>query len=190
MGDISIQVLCDTYDKYKNLKLAAQDLGIGWQTLYWNLTRVGHPVTGDKERYGSPTDKMANSLEKHFKKLIPYAEDFNEDLHQSPIDFLVKGLSVDIKSSTKKDGYKNNPRKNASFRWAFSTKVQEKSSDFMVMFCMSGFDCESYGEVERILLVPKEFYKNKQSISVSCTKSKWYEFEVSEKELKEFFDSV
>ncbi|AUR93505.1 hypothetical protein NVP1187O_192 [Vibrio phage 1.187.O._10N.286.49.F1] len=57
----------------------------------------------------------------------------------------------------------------------------------MICFCMEGYDCEDYKDVEKILLIPKEFYKNKQSMSVSCTKSKWYDFEVTEEELQEFF---
>lgn len=186
---VSLEKMKEVYDKYKNLKIAAKELGIVWQTLYWNLSSVGHPVVGDKERYGSPTDKMAAALEKRFKEMVPYAEDYNKDKFQASVDFEVRGVSVDIKAATKKDGYKSNPRKNPSFRWAFSTKVQEKCSDFMVMFCMTGTCCEDYGEIEKILLIPKEFYHNKQSISVSCTQSKWYDFEVSEKELREFFDS-
>lgn len=175
------------YDKHKNLKLAAEELGMVWQTLYWNLSKVGHPVTGDKERYGSPTDKMAKALEDRFQELVPKAKDYNKDKFQAQIDFKVGELSVDIKSSTKKDCFKNNPKKPANYRWAFSTKVQEKCSDFMVCFCMSGYDCKDYGEIEKILLIPKEFYKNKQSMSVSCSKSKWYDFEVTEQELADFF---
>tara|TARA_B100001105_G_scaffold4933_1_gene3687 strand:- start:1822 stop:1989 length:168 start_codon:yes stop_codon:yes gene_type:complete len=53
---------------------------------------------------------------------------------------------------------------------------------------MEGYDCENHGEVEKILLIPKEYYKNKQSMSVSCKKSKWFDFEVTEEELKQFFD--
>ncbi len=80
-------------------------------------------------------------------------------------------------------------KKNPSYRWAFSTKVQEECSDFLVCFCMGGFDCENHGEAEKILLIPKEFYKNKQMMSVSCNKSKWYDFEVTVEELQEFFSN-
>lgn len=189
MSKHSLTVMKSVYDKHLNLKLAAEELGIPWQTLYYNLNKCGHPVIGDKEKYGSDTDKMAKYFEDKFKKLIPYAEDFNSEKFQAKVDFKVKGLLVDVKSSTKKDGYKNNPKKNASFRWAFSVKVQEEvDSDFLVCFCTSGYDCENFGGIERILLIPKEFYKNKQSISVSCRKSKWFDFEVSEQELIEFFN--
>lgn len=187
---MDIEKYKEVYDKYKNLKLTAEELGIKWQKLYWHLNRAGHSVTGDKERYGSPTDKMAREMEKHFHSLIPYAKDMNEDSFQYEYDFSIKGLKVDIKSSTKKDGYKKNPRKNASYRWAFSCKVQESSADFIVCFCMKGFDCEDHEGIEKILLIPKEYYKNKQSLSVSCRKSKWFDFEISEDDLKEFFESL
>jgi hypothetical protein len=185
-----LQKYKNVYDKHRNLKLAAAELNMKWQTLYWHLSRANHPVVGDKEAYGSPTDKMAKVLEDYFQELIPHAISYNESKFQAPMDFSVNGYRVDIKSSTKKDGYKSNPRKNPAFRWAFSTKVQENSSDFMIMFCMEGLDCGDHGDVEKILLVPKEFYHNKQSISVSCSKSKWYDFEVSEKELIEFFSAL
>ena len=149
--------MCDTYDKYRNLKLAAEELGMAWQTLYWHLSSVDHPVIGDKEAYGSPTDKMAKALEDYFNKIVPEAVPYNASKFQAPMDFSVNGYSVDIKSATKKNGYKSNPRKNPSFRWAFSTKVQEKSSDFMVMFCMEGYSCEDYGSVEKYYWYQKSF---------------------------------
>lgn len=46
----------------------------------------------------------------------------------------------------------------------------------------SGTDAENYGDIEKILLIPNEFFKNMQSISVSCYESKWYDFEVTEEE--------
>ncbi len=184
---ISVEEMKNVYDKHKNLKLAATELGMVWQTLYYNLCKLGHPITGDKDKYGSPTDKMAKALEDKFKELVPHAEDCNRGKFQAKVDFKVGDVYVDVKSSTKKDGYKNNPKKSSSYRWAFSTKVQEKFSDFLICFCMEGYDCENHKYIEKILLIPKEFYKNKQSISVSCKKSKWFEFEVTELELSEFF---
>lgn len=179
---------CELYDKYKNLKIAAEEAGIKWQKLYTILRKANHPVAGDKDMYGSIADKFARKTENKFKELIPYAIDHNNDVFQNKIDFSIGSVKVDVKASTKKDGYKNNPRKNASYRWAFSCNVQRSSSDFLVLFCFSGYNAEDCGEIEKILLIPCEFYKNKQSISVSCSKSKWYDFEVSEEDLKEFFD--
>lgn len=184
--------LCKTiYNKYQNLKLAAKELNIPWQKLYLILRENEHPVTGNKEKYGSLTDKLARHTEKEFNKLIPYAKDLNEGKYQAKLDFDVKGLKVDVKASTKKDGYKNNPKKGAAYRWAFCCKVQEEvSADFLVCYCYSGYDAGDFGKVERILLIPNEFFKNMQSISVSCRKSKWFDFELSEDDLKEFFNSL
>tara|TARA_R110002012_G_scaffold49804_2_gene128769 strand:- start:32542 stop:33123 length:582 start_codon:yes stop_codon:yes gene_type:complete len=182
--------MVQVYEKHKNLKLAAKELGMVWQTLYWNLVQINHPVTGDKERYGSLTDKLAKETEDTFKKTVPFAVDCNEGEFQAKMDFKVKGFNVDVKASTKKDGYKNNPKKNASYRWAFSCKVQNNLADFIVCYCYKGYEADQYGEVEKILLIPKEFFKNKQSISVSCSKSKWYDFEVTEVELLTFFSEL
>lgn len=182
-----VSYYCELYDKHKNLKIAAEEAGIKWQKLYTILTKAKHPVTGDKEIYGSETDKFARKTENKFKELVPYAEDHNKDVFQNKIDFSIGNIKVDVKASTKKDGYKCNPRKNPSYRWAFSCSVQRTLSDFLVLFCYSGYSVEDCGDIEKILLIPCEFYKNKQSISVSCSKSKWYDFEVSEKDLKEFF---
>ena len=182
--------MVEVYDKHKNLKLAAKELGMVWQTLYWNLTQINHPVTGDKERYGSLTDKLAKETEDLFKKTVPFAVDCNENEFQAKMDFKVKGFNVDVKASTKKDGYKNNPKKNVTYRWAFSCKVQNDLADFMVCYCYEGYEADQHGSVEKILLIPKEFFKNKQSMSVSCTKSKWYDFEVTEDELLDFFTNL
>lgn len=102
MGKRTKKDMISTYDKHKNLKIAAEELGMVWQTLYWNLCKFGHPVTGDKSRYGSPTDVMAKTLEDKFKELVPKAEDYNQDKFQAEVDFKVGTLMVDIKASTKK----------------------------------------------------------------------------------------
>lgn len=184
----SIEQMKTSYDKHQNLKLAAEELGMKWQNLYIELRSVNHPVTGNKERYGSVTDKMARATEKIFHETVPHAVDMNEGKFQAKLDFTVNNLKVDVKASTKKDGYKNNPRKNASYRWAFCCKVQEHhQADFLVCYCYSGTEASDYGTVEKILLIPNEFFNNMQSISVSCSKSKWYDFEVTEQELAEFF---
>ncbi|CAM0107671.1 hypothetical protein VPH5P1C_0074 [Vibrio phage 5P1c] len=185
-----IELYKSTYDKYQNLKLAAKELGIAWQTLYVYLREADYPVTGNKEKYEAPTDKLARYTEKRFKTLVPYAEDHNTEKFQAKMDFTVKGLSIDVKAATKRDGYKNNPHKNPSFRWAFSCKVQEEQqADFLVCYCFAGNSAEDHGEVEKTLLIPREFFNNMQSLSVSCRKSKWFDFEVTEDELKSFFDS-
>lgn len=49
----------DAYEKHKNLKLAAEELGIKWQYLYVILRKEGVAVCGDKSRYGSDKDRLA-----------------------------------------------------------------------------------------------------------------------------------
>jgi len=39
-------------------------------------------------------------------------------------------------------------------------------------------------------IIPKELYANTQSLSVSCKKSKWFDYEVSEEDLLSFFDNI
>jgi hypothetical protein len=56
---------------------------------------------------------------------VPHTKDNNIEKFQSKVDFIVGNITVDIKAATKKDAYKNNPRKNISYRWAFSCKAQE-----------------------------------------------------------------
>lgn len=187
----NIQLYKEIYDKHLNLKLAANELNMKWQTLYWHLQRAGHPVIGNKEVYGSKTDKLARYTENLFKSTVADTIDMNDSKFQAKVDFTVKGYGVDIKSSTRKDAYKGDANKSASFRWAFCCKVQEEQGvDFLVCYCFSGEDAEDFGEVVKILLIPKEFFHNMQSISVSCTKSKWHDFEVSEQELSDFFKSL
>lgn len=45
----------EAYEKHKNLKLAAIEVGMPWQMLYVHLRKLGVPVTGDKARYGRIT---------------------------------------------------------------------------------------------------------------------------------------
>lgn len=182
-------VYTEAYDKHKNLKIAAKELDMPWQTLYWYLKKLDHPVEGDKAKYGSLTDKMARYAEELFIKSVPHAVDHNKTTFQAKEDFTVNGYSVDVKSSCKKDGGSNLNKKN--FRWAFSTKVQEKvHTDFIVCYCFEEYDNQDAYTVAKTLLIPNEFFTNKQSISVSCIKSKWYDFEVTEQELTAFFKEL
>lgn len=62
-----INYCCVVYDKYKNLKLAAEELDIKWQTLYSALVKLKHPVTGDKAMYGSLQINLQEKLRIHLK---------------------------------------------------------------------------------------------------------------------------
>ena len=63
----------ESYSRLKNLKLVGLELGIPWQTVYVHLRAAGVPVTGDKKRYGSDTDRLAAKAEALFAELVPAA---------------------------------------------------------------------------------------------------------------------
>ena len=54
----------EAYSRHMNLKLAAHELGMKWQTLYYRLKRAGVPVVGDKLRHGSDRDRLAARAER------------------------------------------------------------------------------------------------------------------------------
>ena len=171
-----------TYVKHMNLKLAAQELGMKWQSLYVKLRKLGIPVVGDKLRYGSDKDRLAARAEIEFKRLVPFAESQNEIKFQSKFDFLVSGEKVDIKASRLAQGCKKFKAK----RWAFSVKKQEFCADFIVCFAMQndGF---------RIFLIPGVLVRNYQTISIAenkKSKSKWLQYEISGIELTNFFEEL
>lgn len=169
-----------TYSKHQNLKLAAIELGMKWQTLYVQLRKLNIPVTGDKARYGSDKDRLAAKAELEFKRLVPFAIDQNEKKFQSKFDFLVGSEKVDIKASSLKPGCARYP----ALRWAFSVKKQEFCADFIVCFGMSD---DGY----KIFLVPGECVRTYQTLSISQNgKSKWLQYEVSPDDLSTFFNDL
>ena len=70
----TIEEMKSSYDEFKNLKVAAEHLKMKWQTLYWNLKKVNHPIIGDKLSNGSDTDKYAAKAENDFAKMITFAK--------------------------------------------------------------------------------------------------------------------
>jgi hypothetical protein len=177
--DIQIQA----YEKHKNLKIAANELGMKWQTLYVHLKKNNIPVTGDKLRYGSDTDRLAARAELLFQKLVPYAEDQNALKFQSKIDFVVgvDGVKVDIKAATLKQGCKAYTAK----RWSFSVKKQELIADYIV--CFAFYDLDGH----KTFLLPSELIRNYQTISISENgKSKWNQYEITDDDLLIFFNEI
>jgi hypothetical protein len=167
------------YRKHMNLKLAASELGIAWQTLYTRLRKLGEPVAGDKLRYGTDRDRLGAMGEAEFKRLVPFAADNNTRQFQAKYDFIVSGWKVDVKASLPRQLNKRYAAKS----WSFSFKKQSLICDFICCFC---FD-ESKAN-PRVLLVPSEFFEGLQTISVSCAGgSKWLDYEVKADELAPFF---
>ena len=171
-----------TYNKHKNLKLAAAELGLCWQTLYSRLKNQGVPVTGDKLRYGTDRDRLGALAEAKFQELVPFANDKNKSKFQSKYDFDVLGYKVDVKSSMPRAIHK--PYRSLS--WSFSFKKQSLIADFVVCFCL-----DESRAIEHVLLVPSEFFAGLQTVSVSrCGDSKWLDYSVEQSELAEFFRAL
>lgn len=171
----------EVYLKHKHLKLAADELGMKWQTLYVWLKKAGIQVIGDKSKYGSDKDKLASHAENLFQQLVPNAVNQNESKFQSKIDFMVGDKKIDVKSSNLNKGMKNSDSK----RWSFSVKKQEFIADFLVCFAfINGSD------IYKLLLIPSELISKYQTITVSSSKSKWLDYEISPNELKNFFEEV
>ena len=176
---ISDQQMIDAYEKHKNLKIAANELGLKWQSYYLSLRKLGVKVVGDKSRYGSETDRLAAKGEFLFKRLVPFAEDQNNLKFQSKVDFMVGPHSVDVKTSTLKRGLSA-----GKGRFAFSLKKQELVADFFVCF---GLDRDR----NVCLLIPGEVARKYQSISLSvATKGKWWDYEVEPEDLASFFKEL
>jgi hypothetical protein len=172
----------EVYAKHKNLKLAASELGVKWQTLYCRLKAQGVAVTGDKLRYGSYRDKLGVYGERLFESIVPEAKNSNDNQFQSKVDFDVFGFKVDVKSSMPRQLNK----RFAALSWSFSFKKQALYADFIVCFCL-----DETKAIEHILLVPKEFFEGLQTVSVSRSgNSKWLDYAVAKEDLASFFQSL
>lgn len=170
------------YEKHKNLKIAAAELGIPWQTLYVRLKREGVAVSGDKARYGNDKDRLAAWAEAEFQRLVPMAVNMNDAEWQAKHDFEIAGVKVDVKSSMPRQLNKRFPGKS----WSFSFKKQSMTCDFICCFCLR--DDRS---LAHLLVVPQEFFRGIQTVSVSCAgNSKWLDYAIPADQLSEFFSSL
>lgn len=164
----------DAYRDKKNLKLAAEVVGIPWQTVYVHLRNVGEPVTGDKARYGSDKDRLAALGERIFQEAVPDAVDSNDNRWQAKVDFHVGLTKVDVKTSSMLRG-----------GWAFNLKKQKLVADFWVCLAMQDGACR------HALLIPGEIAKNYQCIRIYDGRSnKWNQYEVALADLAPFFSSI
>jgi len=172
----------EAYRKTKNLKLVGADLGIPWQSVYVYLRKAGEPVIGDKQKYGSETDKLASKAEAIFQEMVPFAIDQNRKKFQSKIDFQVGDYGVDVKASRLRPYSQNRDLR----RWAFSVKKQEAIADFFVCLC---FD-EANEKVERALLIPGEIGRMFTTISLAHRGGKWADYYIELDQIRPFFESL
>lgn len=180
-----VDKMISLYSEYHNLKLVGHEMDIPWQTVYWWLKKEGVSVRGNKSKYGGLKDQIGLIGERVFKQTFPEAEDQNVLQFQAKYDFLLKGLKIDVKTSFPRD--MKSKGANVLYRWGFHTKTQ-RDADFIVGYCYDG-DLENY-ELKKIFLIPNEFVKDIQTVSIPCKgRSKWYEFEITHEELVEFINS-
>lgn len=180
---MGVQQACiDAYRKHRNLKLAAVDVGIPWQTVYVHLRSAGEPVMGDKLKYGSDKDRLAARGEQLFLSLVPKAQSHNETMFQSKIDFNVHGYGVDVKTSTLKFGHKACKLR----RWAFSMKKQEMYADFFVCFGLN----EQGDNLVKALLIPGEVVRKYATVSLSERGGKWDDYSIEPADLNAFFAAL
>lgn len=172
------------YRELKNLKLVGAELGMPWQTVYWRLKRAGEPVTGDKARYGSDTDRLAARGERWFQRVLPEAVDQNGSRYQARVDFLVGGRGVDVKTSRPRTTAAKGRR-----QWCWSIKKQEAVADFFV--CIALTDRSDDAGVYRALVIPGEIARTYQTIRMShdgeTLIGKWADYACSSSELRTFF---
>ena len=177
-----MSIYSEAYQKHMNLKLAASEIGIPWQTLYVYLKREGIAVTGDKLKYGSDRDRLAAMAETKFLELVPHAKPMNAIKWQSKYDFEAGFQKVDVKAAKPHQPNKRYPGK----CWSFSLKKQSLICDFIVCFCF-----EDDGKLAHCILVPSEFFSGLQTVSVSCSGySKWLDYKVDASTLADFFSSI
>jgi hypothetical protein len=120
--------------------------------------------------------------EQEFLRLVPGSTACNEKRWQSKWDFEVGGMKVDVKASMPRRLSKKYP----ALSWAFAFKKQSLVCDFICCFCMS-----QDRQIEKILLVPKEFFEGLQTVSVSCSgSSKWLDYAIGGAELAQFFNDM
>lgn len=170
------------YRDLQNVKLVGAELGIPWQTVYSRLKRAGEPVTGDKSRYGSETDRLSARAERYFQALVPEAEDQNQKAYQSKVDFIVSGQSVDVKVSRPR----LSPR--GVSQWCWSVKKQEAIADYFV--CIALGDHSDDPPISRLLLIPGDLSRHYQSIRISHAngwRGKWAEYALTPSELRTYF---
>lgn len=171
--------IIESYGRIKNLKLVGKEMGIPWQTVYVRLKANSIAVSGDKLRYGTDRDRLGALAEAEFKRIVPFAKDNNTSKYQARYDFDVLGFKVDVKVSHPRQLNKKYDAKS----WSFSFKKQSLTCDFICCFCL-----DENKVTKHILLVPSEFFKGLQTVSVSCCgDSKWLDYSINESELSEFF---
>lgn len=184
--DQSLDPCVAAYRDLRNLKLVGERLGIPWQTVYVRLKRAGEPVTGDKARYGSETDRLAARAERWFQAIVPEAVDLNLERFQAPVDFKVGRFKVDVKVS------RGTVSKTGVRQWIWSVKKQEAIADFIV--CIGVKEREGDLVIASVLAVPGELVRFNTSVRASlvgnAVTGKWGAYSVTVSALRELLMGI
>jgi hypothetical protein len=176
-----IEEMKTLYTEHQKLHTVGDIMNIPWQTVYWWLKKEGVSVTGNKSWYGGENNQIALIGEDLFRSVAPNAVNQNDLMFQPKYDYTLGNLKIEIKTAFLRDGKSRSNKVN--LRWAFNTKKQQEA-DYIICYCLSGH-ISSYN-VDRILLIPREFITDIQTVSVSPRKSKWLDFETTKKDLADF----
>lgn len=175
------------YAELKHLKLVGEKVGIPWQTVYVHLRKAGIVVTGDKARYGSIADKLANKAERIFSKTVPFAIDNNKYEFQATIDFNIGDITIDVKAATLAAAGRQLSGKKYAAKWGFCINKQRDTADFFVLYA---FDSDGE-QVKHVFLIPNEIATQKTTISIPFSlNSKWSDYRIEEAELPTFFSEI
>lgn len=165
--------IVEIYKECGDFSKAVQLSGLPHLVAHIKLLNSGVLKIQDKINYGSNAAKMGGKAEECFSKLCPEAVDANRYWKKNnPIfDFNYKGLTIDVKySSLHKEG-----------DWSFRSST---NPDFICVFLDKGKGLEDYF----ILLIPKAFLNQKDSVHISKAGAWFNDFQVSKEELKGVLD--
>lgn len=180
---VTTDKVISSYARLKNLKLVEMETGIKWQKVYTILRRRGVPVCGDKARYGSATDRVALIGESKFAAAVPFAENNNQGKWQATVDFSIKNILVDVKTSYLMPGGRLASGKSFTPRWCFCINKQKDIADFFVLYALG-----DKNKTKHIFLMPNEIATSRSTISIPLSlKSKWADYRIEERELSDFF---
>lgn len=181
----TVALCVERYRELKNLKLVSDATGIPWQTVYTHLKRAGEPVTGDKQRYGSETDRLAARAERWFAATVPWAVDLNQERFQAKVDFRVGEATVDVKVARPRTS------KTGVLRWTWSLRKQVSIADHFVCLALVVADGDLH--VSRVLLVPGDVARFHTAFGVSFDgtfKGKWSDYVITPSDLRDFFQGI
>lgn len=168
--------IVDIYLECGDFNKAVKMSGMPTLAAHIALLRSGVLKIQDKINYGSNAAKMGGQAEELFQRLVPEAVDANRYWKKNnPVfDFAYRNLKIDVK-------YSSLHKNRTSSSW--SCRVGG-SPDFFCVFLDKGKKLEDY----YLLLIPKAFLRQKDSLALTESGSYFKDFRIAPGELKETLD--